>query len=269
MTIAQAPDIAAIKKRQQATWAAGDYAAVGTTLQIVGERICEAVDLCAGERVLDVAAGNGNATLAAARRFGDVTSTDYVGALLDGGRARAAAEHLRVNFQEADAEALPFADGSFDVVLSTFGVMFTPDQVKSSSELSRVTAKGGRIGLANWTPEGFIGQLFKIIGKHVPPPAGLKPPSPWGTERLKELFPAHAVKASKQSFNFRYKSPAHWVEFFKTYYGPTNKAFLALDAAGQAALEADLLGLLGQFNRGGARGLIVPSEYLEAVITKT
>lgn len=269
MTIAQAPDIAAIKKRQQATWAAGDYAAVGTTLQIVGERICEAVDLCAGERVLDVAAGNGNATLAAARRFAEVTSTDYVGALLDGGRARAAAEHLHVDFQEADAEALPFADGSFDVVLSTFGVMFTPDQVKAASELSRVTTKGGRIGLANWTPEGFIGHLFKIIGKHVAPPAGLKPPSLWGTEeRLKELFPRHAVKASKQFFNFRYKSAAHWVEFFKTYYGPTNKAFLALDAAGQTSLEADILALLGQLNRGGARGLVVPSEYLEIVITK-
>ena len=270
MTIAQTPDIAAIKKRQQATWAAGDYAVVGTTLQIVGERICEAVDLCAGEHVLDVAAGNGNATLAAARRFAQVTSTDYVGALLDGGRARAAAEHLPVEFLEADAEALPFPDGSFDVVLSTFGVMFTPDQMKSASELSRVTAKGGRIGLANWTPDGFIGQLFKIIGRHVPPPAGLKPPALWGTEeRLKELFPGHAIKATKQIFNFRYKSPAHWIEVFKAYYGPTNRAFLALDAAGQAALEADLLTLLNQLNRGGARTLIVPSEYLEIVITKS
>ena len=269
MTIAQTPDIAAIKKRQQATWAAGDYAVVGTTLQIVGERLCEAVDLCSGERVLDVAAGNGNATLAAARRFAEVTSTDYVGALLDGGRARAAAEHLPVQFQEADAEALPFADGSFDVVLSTFGVMFTPDQAKSASELSRVTRKGGRIGLANWTPEGFIGQLFKIIGRHVPPPAGLKPPALWGTEeRLKELFPGHAVKATKQIFNFRYRSPAHWWEVFKTYYGPTNKAFLALDAAGQKALEADILALLGQLNRAGSRALIVPGEYLEIVITK-
>ena len=269
MTVAEAPDIAAIKKRQQATWAAGDYAVVGTTLQIVGERLCEAVDLCAGERVLDVAAGNGNATLAAARRFAEVTSTDYVGDLLDDGRARAEAEHLPVHFQEADAEALPFADGSFDVVLSTFGVMFTPDQAKSSSELSRVTRKGGCIGLANWTPEGFIGQLFKIIGNHVPPPAGLKPPALWGTEaRLKELFPGHAVKATKQIFNFRYQSPAHWLEVFKTYYGPTNKAFLALDAGGQKALEADILALLGQSNRAGSRALIVPGEYLEIVITK-
>jgi ubiquinone/menaquinone biosynthesis C-methylase UbiE len=171
------PDYTAIKQRQQATWASGDYAVVGTPLQLVGERICEAVDLRADERVLDVAAGNGNATLAAARRFARVTSTDYVGALLDGGKARAAAEHLPVTFREADAEALPFADGSFDVALSTFGVMFAPDQVKSAAELARVVRKGGRIGLANWTPDGFIGQLFKIIGKHVPPPAGVKSPA--------------------------------------------------------------------------------------------
>ena len=269
MSAVQAPDIAAIKKRQQAIWAAGDYAVVGTTLQIVGERLCEAVDLCAGERVLDVAAGNGNATLAAARRFAEVTSTDYVGALLDGGRARAEAEHLPIHFQEADAENLPFAGGCFDVVLSTFGVMFTPDQAKAASELSRVTAKGGRIGLANWTPDGFIGQLFKIIGKHVPPPPGLKPPALWGTEeRLKELFPGHAVQAAKQMFNFRYRSPAHWVEFFKTYYGPANRAFLALDAVKQAELERDMLALLERFNRAGAKALVVPGEYLEVVITK-
>jgi SAM-dependent methyltransferase len=167
-----APDYAAIKQRQQAMWACGDYAVIGTTLQIVGESLCEAIDLRSGERVLDVAAGNGNATLAAARRFTQVTSTDYVGALLDVGRARAAAEHLPVTFREADAEALPFADDSFDVVLSTFGVMFAPHQEASASELSRVVRKGGRIGLANWTPEGFIGQLFKTMGKHVPPPAG-------------------------------------------------------------------------------------------------
>ena len=203
-----APDYAAIKQRQQATWAAGDYAVIGTTLQIVGERLCDAVDLHAGERVLDVAAGNGNATLAAARQFAHVTSTDYVGALLDRGSERAAAERLPVIFQEADAEALPFADGSFDVALSTFGVMFTPDQEKAASELARVVRRGGRIGLANWTPEGFIGQLFKTIGKHVPPPAGIKSPALWGTEaRLVELFPGHSIMASKQIFNFRYESP--------------------------------------------------------------
>ena len=268
-TVSAAPDFAAIKQRQQATWAAGDYAVVGTTLQIVGERLCEAVDLRAGERVLDVAAGNGNATLAAARRFAQVTSTDYVGALLDRAKERAAAERLVVAFQEADAEALPFADGSFDAALSTFGVMFTPDQEKAAAEMGRVVRKGGRIGLANWTPDGFIGQLFKTIGKHVPPPAGVKSPALWGTEaRLAELFAGHAVQATKQHFNFRYRSPAHWLKIFRTHYGPTNRAFAALDAEKGAALEADILDLLGRMNRSGQDTLIVPSEYLEVVVTK-
>ena len=264
-----APDYAAIKQRQQATWAAGDYAVIGTTLQIVGERLSDAVDLRAGERVLDVAAGNGNATLAAARHFAQVTSTDYVGALLERGKERASAERLPVTFQQADAEALPFDDASFDVALSTFGVMFTPNQEKAAAEVSRVVRKGGRIGLANWTPDGFIGQLFKTLGKHAPPPAGIKSPALWGSEaRLGELFPDHQVKASKQIFNFRYRSPEHWLEIFKTYYGPTNRAFAALDAAKQAALQADILELLGRMNRGGNHTLIVPSEYLEAVVTK-
>lgn len=268
-TMLAEPDYAAIKQRQQAVWAAGDYAVIGTTLQIVGERLCEAVDVRAGERVLDVAAGNGNATLAAARRFADVTSTDYVGALLERGRERAAADRLPVTFQEADAEALPFADGSFDAVLSTFGVMFTPNQERAAAEMSRVLRRGGRIGLANWTPDGFIGQLFKTIGRHVPPPAGVKPPPLWGTEaRLAELFPGNRVQASTQMFNFRYRSPAHWLEVFRTYYGPTNRAFAALDAEKQVALEADILELLERMNRGGRETLIVPSEYLEIVVTK-
>jgi ubiquinone/menaquinone biosynthesis C-methylase UbiE len=262
------PDYAAIKQRQQATWAAGDYAVIGTTLQIVGERLCEAIDLRAGERVLDVAAGNGNATLAAARHFAQVTSTDYVGALLERGKERAAAERLPVIFREADAEALPFADGSFDAVLSTFGVMFTPDQEAAARELARVVRRGGRIGLANWTPEGFIGQLFGTLRNHVAPPAGVRSPALWGTEeRLSELFAGHQVKAARQIFNFRYKSAAHWLQIFKAYYGPTNRAFAALDASGQAALEADLVALLERMNRGGRDTLIVPSEYLEAVIT--
>ena len=264
-----APDYVAIKERQQATWASGDYAVVGTTLQLVGERLCDAIDLRAGERVLDVAAGNGNATLAAARHFAEVTSTDYVEALLDRGKERAAAERLPVAFRQADAEVLPFADASFDVALSTFGVMFTPNQEKAASEMSRVVRKGGRIGLANWTPEGFIGQLFKNIGKHVPPPAGVKSPALWGTEeRVAELFAGCQVRASKQIFNFRYKSPGHWLEIFKTYYGPTHRAFAALDAAKQAALEADIVDLLKRMNRGGNATLIVPSEYLEVIITK-
>jgi ubiquinone/menaquinone biosynthesis C-methylase UbiE len=263
------PDYAAIKTRQQATWAAGDYAIIGTTLQIVGERLCEAVDLCAGERVLDVAAGNGNATLAAARQFAEVTATDYVGDLLERAKERARAERLPVAFRQADAEALPFADASFDVALSTFGVMFTPNQEQAAAEMVRVVRKGGRIGLANWTPDGFIGQLFKTLGKHIAPPAGVKSPALWGTEgRLAELFRGHQVSATKRIFHFRYKSPMHWLEIFKTYYGPTNRAFASLDAPKQAALQADILALLESLNRGPNGTLIVPSEYLEAVITK-
>ena len=205
MSVAPLPlDYTAIKQRQQAVWSAGDYAMIGTTLHIVGERLCEAVDLCAGSSVLDVAAGNGNATLAAARRFARVTSTDYVGALLERGKERAAAERLSVNFQEADAEALPFANGSFDVALSTFGVMFAPNQEKAAAELIRIVRKGGKIGLANWTPEGFIGQLLRIVGKYAPPPAGIKPPSLWGTAaRLGELFQGHEINSSVQPFPFR------------------------------------------------------------------
>jgi ubiquinone/menaquinone biosynthesis C-methylase UbiE len=257
------PDFAAIKQRQQATWGAGDYAVIGTKLQIVGERLVEALDIHAGMRVLDVA------TLAAARHFAEVTSTDYVEALLERGKERAAADRLPVTFQQADAEALPFADGSFDAVMSTFGVMFTPNQEKAASEMSRVVRKGGKIGLANWTPEGFIGQLFKTIGQHMPPPAGVKSPALWGTElRLAELFPGHAVRATPQIYTMRYKSAVHWLGVFKTYYGPTNRAFEALDSAKQAALQTDILALLGRFNRGGSETLIVPSAYLEVVVTK-
>ncbi len=268
-TVFATPDYTAIKHRQRAMWATGDYAIIGTTLQIVGEQLCEAVDLRAGERVLDVAAGNGNATLAAARRFADVTSTDYVEALLDRARERAEAERLRVRFRTADAEALPFGDGSFDVALSTFGVMFTPDQETAARELSRVTRPGGRIALANWTPEGFIGQLFRTIGRHVAPPAGVKSPALWGTgERLAELFPGHRVRAQRQTFNFRYASVGHWLEVFKTYYGPTNRAFAALDAEKRQVLEAEIAALIGRMNRAGPEALVVPSEYLEVVITK-
>ena len=265
------PDLAAVKQRQHGAWSSGDYAVVGTTLQIVGEQLCEAIDLRAGSKVLDVAAGNGNATLAAARRWCDVTSTDYVPALLKRGRERAAAEHLTIEFREADAEALPFADASYDVVLSTFGVMFTPDQDKAASELARVCKSGGKIGLANWTPQGFIGQLFKTIGKHLPPPAGVKSPALWGTRaRLEEMFASQAsdISAEPRMFVFRYRSPEHWLDVFKTFYGPTLKAFAALDETGQAALKRDLLALLGEFNHADDGTIVVHSEYLEAVITK-
>ena len=264
-------DFAGIKQKQQITWASGDYAIIGTTLQIVGESLAEAVDVRAGERVLDVAAGNGNATLAAARRFADVTSTDYVPALLDKGAKRAAAEELEVKFQVADAEELPFDDESFDVVLSTFGAMFTPDHTRTAREMLRVVRSGGRIGLANWTPEGFIGQLFRIVGTYLPPPAGLKPPALWGTEpHIVALFGAQAVdiKAVRKIFNFRYRSSAHWLQLFRDYYGPTHKAFAALDAAQQKSFEVDIVALLDRLNVGGRHSLVVPSEYLEVVITK-
>lgn len=261
------PDLAALKARQNAAWASGDYAVVGTTLQIVGESLCEAIDLRSGERVLDVAGGNGNASLAAARRFAEVTSTDYVPELLERGRARAAADHLAIEFQVADAEALPFANAAFDVVLSTFGVMFTPDQDKAASEMMRVCRPGGRIGLANWTPAGFIGQLFKLIGSVLPPPAGVRSPALWGTQdRLQALFPAAAIEATPRIFNFRYRSAAHFMEVFRTFYGPVHKAFLALDPATQAELERGMLDLLAQFDRGGSAGLVVASDYLEVVV---
>jgi SAM-dependent methyltransferase len=268
---APAPNFTAIKQKQQATWASGDYAAVGTTLQIVGELLAEAVDVRADENVLDVAAGNGNATLAAARRFAHVTSTDYVPALLEKGRARAQAERLTVRFQEADVEELPFPDGSFDVVLSTFGAMFAPDHARTAREMMRVLRSGGRLGMANWTPESFIGRLFRTIGAHVSPPAGVKPPPLWGNEaHLSDLFGALAsqIRCERRMFNFRYRSAAHWVQVFRDTYGPTHKAFLALNAEGQLALERDLLALLTQMNTAGPTSLVVPSEYLEVVITK-
>jgi len=263
-------DLSTIKGRQQLAWSSGDYAIVGTTLQIVGETLCEAVDLRSNQRVLDVAAGNGNATLAAARRFADVVSTDYVGALLEGGRRRAEADRLPVMFQEADAEALPFADASFDVVLSTFGVMFTPNQDKAARELLRVCRPGGKIGLANWTPESFIGQMFRVLGKYVPPVAGVAPPSLWGTKaRLDTLFGSQAVVvAESRTFVFRYKSPAHWLEIFRDYYGPVLKAFASLNPESRKALEKDLYALLDQNNAAKDGTLVLPSEYLEVVITK-
>ena len=264
-------DFTAVKSRQQAAWSSGDYAVIGTTLAITGEMLCEAIDLRAGQRVLDVAAGNGNATLAAARRWADVTSTDYVPALLERGRAKAEAERLPVTFQQADAEDLPFADSSFDVVLSVFGVMFTPNQEQAAQELLRVCRPGGKIGLVNWTPESFIGHVFRTIGKYIPPAPGVKPPALWGTEqRVRELFAdgISQMTATKRFFVFRYRSAEHFLDVFRTYYGPVLKAFAALDAEGQAGLARDLTELLERFNTGGSNTLTVPSEYLEVVATR-
>ncbi len=264
-------DLNALKTRQKAAWASGDYAVIGTTLQLVGELLAEACDLRWDERVLDVAAGNGNATLAAARRGCRVTSSDFVAGLLERGVERARAERFEVSFKVADAEALPFEGASFDAVVSTFGVMFTPNHAKAAEELLRVCRPGGRIGLANWTPEGFIGQLFKTMGRHVPPPAGVQPPSLWGLEtHLQSLFGerAAALSITSRIFNFRYRSAAHFIDVFRTWYGPVRKAFAALSADKAQALEYDLTDLLNRLNRGGPGSLVVPSEYLEVVVIR-
>jgi ubiquinone/menaquinone biosynthesis C-methylase UbiE len=266
-----APDYEAIKIRQRATWASGDFGIIGTTLQIVGESLCEAVDLRAGSKVLDVAAGNGNASLAAARRWAEVTSTDYVPSLLEQGRRRAEGERLAISLQEADAEALPFGDQSFDVVLSTFGVMFAPHHGRAASEMVRVCRSGGKIGLANWTPRGFIGELFGVIGRYLPPPAGLTPPSRWGTDwYLEHLFGAAArsIHTTPRDFVFRYRSPEHWIEVFRNWYGPVHKAFGSLSESAQDRLTEDLTALIADFNTSGDGTAVVPAEYLEAVIVK-
>ena len=262
-------DFVAVKQKQRIAWSTGDYAVIGTTLQIVGENLCESLDLRADQHVLDVAAGNGNATLAAARRGCDVVSTDYVSALLERGRARASAEGLVVKFEEADAENLAYPDASFDAVLSTFGVMFTPNQSRAASELARVCKPGGKIGLANWTPSSVVGELFKTIGRYIPPPAGVKSPSLWGTEdRLRELFSDRigTMQIERKNFMFRYRSAQHWLDTMRTYYGPVNKAFAAVDADKQVSLAADLVALVTRFNRTGETNMVVPGEYLEVVI---
>lgn len=263
--------LAAIKAKQQATWALGDYGIIGTTLQIVGESLCEAVDLRAGSKVLDVAAGNGNVSLAAARRWCDVVSTDYVPAMLNDARRRAAADRLAIRFQEADAEHLPFADGSFDAVMSSFGVMFTADHQRAASEMLRVCRPGGTIGLANWTPRGFIGRLFAVVGRHVPPPPALPPASRWGTEDyLRQLFGAGAasIHLTPRDFTFRYRSARHWIDSFRRWYGPVQRAFDALPADGQASLDADIAALIAEFNTSGDDTVVIPGEYVEVVIRR-
>ncbi len=264
-------DLKALKARQQVAWSAGDYAVVGTTLQIVGEELCEAMDLRSGQNVLDVAAGNGNVALAAARRWCNVIATDYVAALLERARERAAAERLDIEFREADAEALPFKPETFDAVVSTFGVMFVADHARAAAELVRVCKRGGKVGMANWTPTGFIGQLFKTIGAHVPPAPGARSPALWGTRaHLEELFDTSmtSIETVQRNFVFRYRSPGHWLNVFKRYYGPVLKTFAALEPTAQDALQRDLLALMERFNRAGDGTIVIPSEYLEVVVTR-
>ena len=270
-TLTQAPDLKAIKGRQQATWSAGDYSRVGNIIPITAELLCEAMDLRAGQRVLDVAAGSGNAALAAARRFADVTATDYVPALLEEARKRAAAEGLPLTIREADAEQLPFPDASFDVVLSTLGAMFAPDHEQTARELLRVCRPGGKIGLVNWTPEGFLGDFFRTMGQHVPPPAGVRSPMLWGSEaHLRELFGegVSTLTATRRMFVWRQPSPRAWIDYMRTYYGPTLKAFAALDDAAQERLVADLEALIQRHNVADDGTMVVPAEYLEVVATR-
>jgi len=262
-------DVMTLKSRQQTMWASGDFAVIGTTSQIVGEELCEAMDLRSGQRVLDVAAGNGNAALAAARRWCDVTASDYVPALLDRARERALGERLPLKIEVADAEALPFPDESFDAVMSTFGAMFTPDHQKPAKEMLRVCREGGKIGLANWTPDGFIGELFKAVGRYLPPPAGMKSPALWGTRtHVLELFAGASCKTEVKNFMFRYRSDDHWLNTFKTFYGPVLKAYESLDEEACQALTADIKALIKWFNRAGDGTMVVPAEYLQVVIEK-
>jgi len=263
------PDLAAIKARQQATWASGDYAVVGTTLTIVGESLCEAIDLRAGQTVLDVACGNGAATLAAARRFCKVTGLDYVPSLLARAQERARAERLDVALVEGDAEALPFEDARFDAALSTFGVMFTPDHARAARELARVVRPGGRIGVASWTPDGFIGQVFALVGRTVPPPAGVKSPALWGTvQHCEQLFQGavSSFRAVHREFTFRYLSAAHFIDFFRSFYGPIHTLYGALSEEKAGAFTAELTELIGRFNRSGDDTVVIPSRYLELVL---
>ena len=271
MTTPQNPTLTTIKERQQKTWSSGDYARIGNSLVIMGERLSEAVDVRPGQKVLDVATGSGNTAISAARRFSMATGIDYVPELIEHARERAQAEGLDVTFDVGDAENLPYPDSSFDVVLSTVGVMFTPDQEKAAKELLRVCKPGGKIGLANWVPDGYVGNMLRTVGKHVPPPAGVKPPPLWGTEdRLRELLGdgVSSLDSTRRTYVFRYLSADHFIEQFRSYYGPVHKAFESLDEDGREALENDLKQLIGEWNISGDETALLPSDYLEVVAVR-
>lgn len=263
-----------IKQRVQEQFGATAQSYVTSPGHAHGDDLARMLELASPrgpEHMLDIATGGGHTALAFAPHVQSVVASDLTPAMLAAAeafiRGRGAAN---VRFERADAEALPFADASFDVVLSTYGIMFAPDQPRAAAESARVARRGGRIGLANWTPDGFIGELFKVVGAHVPPPAGLTSPAAWGTmARLHELYDglAEEITLTPRDFVFRYRSAAHWIDVFRDFYGPVHRAFLALGPAEQAALQADLAGLLARHDRGGRRGLVVPARYAEVVIT--
>src|SRR5215204_1626518 len=270
-TQTQVPDSNALKERQVKIWTAGEYARIGNPIAIMGELLCEAVDLHSGDDVLDVATGSGNTAISAARRFCNVTGMDLAPESIEHARRRAEAEAMDITFEVGDAEDLPYEDASFDVVVSTIGVMFCPDQEAAAGELLRDCKQGGKIGLASCAPDSFSGQKLKTVGKHVPPPPGVKPPSLWGTEeRLRELLGegVSSLQTTRRTYNFRYPSAGHFVEHFRSYYGPTLKAFESLDPDGQEALAKDLEKLLERWNISGDATLIMPSDYLEVVAVR-
>lgn len=264
------PDLGAVKQRQQQAWASGDFAVVAARIVLVAEHLCDTADLHAGWRVLDVATGSGNAAIAAARHGCAAVGVDYVPSLLESGRRRAEAEGLDVQLLEGDAEALPFPDASFDAVTSVFGAMFAPDHARAAAELLRVCRPGGTIALANWTPTGFIGELFRTVAVHVPPPAGVQSPMLWGTEsHLRGLFDdaIASLEIEERIFTFRFPSAEDFVLFFRTWYGPTLKAFASLEGESRDALEHDLLDLARRSDRlgGGSGAIAIPATYIEAV----
>ena len=267
----QTPALGVIKERQQKTWATGDYTRIGNPLVIMGENLCEAADVRSGQKVLDVATGSGNTAVSAARRFCEVTGIDYVPELIEYARERAAVEGMDITFEVGDAEDLPYPDAAFDVVLSTLGVMFTPNQEKAASELLRVCRSGGKLGFANWTPDSFVGNMVRTVGKHFPPPSGIKPPFLWGTEeRLRELLGGgvSSLETPWRTYVFRYPSADYFIEYFRTYYGPMNKAFEALDPDSREALVRDLRELIAEWNVSGDGTAVLPSDYLEVVAVK-
>ena len=270
-TQGQAPSMGAIKERMHKVWTSGEYARIGNPLVLIGELLCEAADLRSGDKVLDVATGSGNTAISAARRFCEVTGMDLAPESIEHARRRAEAEGMEITFEVGDAEDLSYPDASFDVVLSSIGVMFCPNQEQAAGELLRVCRPGGKIGLASWTPDGFTGNMLKTVGKHVPPPPGVKPAPLWGTEeRLRELFGGgvSSLEATRRTYVFRYPSAEYFVEYFRNYYGPTVRAFAALEPEGQEALARDLQELLESRNTSGDETLVVPSDYLEVVAVK-